>query len=172
MVVHRITDFLTMHKIYINKLSFVSILYKGGNKMENDKSQKLGVGIITVSVLHLIGAIFSILGLIILLVFRNSIQGVFNQTGQKAASLALSTNHIIVSLVLTLILSAAVILILLKKASGIYAYFICSIINIIYSIVLNGFKWTSILSVILPILMLIFITRKKEVFGFKSKTSI
>lgn len=130
--------------------------------MENKQSQKLGAGIITVSIIHFIGSIFSILGSIILFTSKDKIINELQANGQNIAS----NTQITISLILQLILTIAIILILIKKSIGIYSYFTVIAINIIYSVISTGLQWTVIFSLILPILMAIFINKKKELFNF------
>ena len=123
--------------------------------MENKQSQKLGAGIIIISIIYFIGSIFTILGAILLFATKNELQAA-----------TLSTTRITISLILQIIIVISIILILLKKSIGVYSYFTLAAINIIYTIIGNGFNWTIVGSLILPILMAILITRKKELFSF------
>lgn len=128
--------------------------------MENTQSQKLGAGIITISIIQLIGAIFSVFGSIILFLSKDKIINELQKTGQSIAS----DTQITITLILQLLLAISVILILLKKSIGIYSYFTVVAISIIYSIISTGFQWIIILSLIFPILMAIFINKKKNLF--------
>ena len=127
--------------------------------MEDTQSQKLGAGIIIISIIHFICGIFSILGTIVLLTQKDALI-------KQGIPLTLSTNQIIISLILQLILIIAIILILFKKSVGVYCYFTITIISIINSIMDSGFQWIIILSLILPILLAIFINKKKKLFNF------
>jgi len=129
--------------------------------MENTQSQKLGAGIIIISIIQLIGAIFNVFGSILLFSSRDTIINELQETGQSIAS----NTQITITLILQLILAIAIILILIKKSIGIYSYFTVVAINIIYSIVSIGFQWTIIFSLIIPILMAIFINKKKKLFN-------
>jgi hypothetical protein len=133
--------------------------------MKNMQSQKLGSGIIIISFIHFIGAIFSILGAILLLSRKDVVINQLQATKQSIP-LTLSTTQITISLILQLIMIITIILILFKKSIGVYSYFTIVAINIIHTIMGNGFKWTIICSLILPILMTIFINKKKELFNF------
>ena len=130
--------------------------------MKNTQSQKLGAGIITISIIQLIGAIFSVFGSIILFSSKDTIINELQETGQSIAS----NTQITITLILQLILAISVILILLKKSIGVYSYFTVTILNIIYTIICVSLNWTIIFSLILPILMAIFINKKKELFNF------
>jgi hypothetical protein len=123
--------------------------------MENKQSQKLGAGIIMISIIYFIGSIFAILGSILLFATKNELQAT-----------TLSTTRITISLIIQIILTISILLILLKKSIGVYSYFTFVVINMIYTIIGNGFNWTIIGTLILPILMAILITRKKELFSF------
>lgn len=127
--------------------------------MEDIKSQKLGAGIIIISIIHFIGAILGIFGTIVLFTQKDKFiaQGV---------TLTLSNTQLMISLILQIILVIAIIFILFKKAIGVYCYFTITILSIINSIMDTGFQWIILLSLILPILMAICINRKKKLFNF------
>ena len=129
--------------------------------MEHTQSQKLGTGIIIISIIQLIGAIFSVFGSILLFSSKDTIINELQANGQSTAS----NTQITITLILQLILAISIILILVKKSIGIYSYFTFVAINIIYSIISTGFQWTIIFSLILPILMAIFINKKKNLFN-------
>lgn len=126
--------------------------------MENTQPQKLGAGIIILSVIYFITAIFGTLGSVVLLTQKDILisQGI---------PLTLSNTQIIIGLILQLILVIAIILILFKKSIGVYSYFTITILSIINTIMDNGFQWTIILSLILPILMAICVNKKRKLFN-------
>ncbi|KHD38500.1 membrane protein [Clostridium acetobutylicum] len=137
--------------------------------MENENDSKVGAGIITISVLHFIGAAFTLIGSLILLGAKDNINNILAQSGQSASTV--TNTSIAISLVLVIVLVIGVILILKKKALGVYLYFLSEIISIIYSIVHSGFSFMIILSLILPILMAVFIYQKKSLYGFGNKSA-
>lgn len=126
--------------------------------IENTQPQKLGAGIIVISVIYFITAILGTFGSIILLTQKDTLL-------KQGVPLPLSTSQIIIGLVLQLILVIAIILILFKKSIGVYSYFTITIISIINSIMDSGFQWTIILSLILPLLMAFFINKKRKLFN-------
>lgn len=132
--------------------------------MEDNEKQRLGSGIIAVAVIELIFSAMGIVGLIITMSMKDMIYQQLQAAGQSIAMP--TTNQLIVSAVLSVFLIIAIILILMRKETGVYAYFTIEIISIVYSILINGFKYTVLLSLILPALMAVFIVKKKEVFGF------
>lgn len=129
--------------------------------MENTQLQKLGAGIIIISIIQLIGAILSVFGSILLFLSKDEITNELQAAGQSIAS----NTQITITLILQLTLAIAVILILVKKSIGIYSYFTVVTINIIYSIISTGFQWIILFSLIFPILMAIFINKKKKLFN-------
>ncbi len=126
--------------------------------MENTQPQKLGAGIIILSVIYFITAIFGTLGSVVLLTQKDILI-------EQGIPLTLSNNQIIIGLILQLILVIAIILILFKKSIGVYSYFTITILSIINTIMDNGFQWTIILSLILPILMAICVNKKRKLFN-------
>lgn len=133
--------------------------------MEN---KKLGGGILTISILYLIFLGISLIGSIISLATLDQINSTMAQMGLEQTTSA----ELIISLILSLVLLIGVILILLKKKIGVYTFFTVIIINVIYSLIMNGFNIailiSTLISLILPGLLAYFIYKKKEVFGFES----
>ena len=133
--------------------------------MEN---KKLGGGILTISILYLIFLGISLIGSIISLATLDQINSTMAQMGLEQTTSA----ELIISLILSLVLLIGVILILLKMKIGVYTFFTVIIINVIYSLIMNGFNIailiSTLISLILPGLLAYFIYKKKEVFGFES----
>ena len=133
--------------------------------MENIKKQKVGAGILTIAIITFIGSAFGLIGSIISMSDIDK-----TNAGLKSLNLPETTIFaLVISLVFTAIITLAVILILMKKEIGIYIYFIAVVANIVYTVVVNGFKPIQIASFIMPVLMAIFIWKKKEVFGLGAK---
>lgn len=134
--------------------------------MEN---KKLGGGILTISIIYLVLLGLGLIGSIISLVTLDEINSLMSQMG----GVQLTSTELIVSIILTLILLLGIILILLKKQIGVYTFFTVEIINIIYSLIMNGLSISILIStlvgLILPGLLAYFIYKKKELFGFESK---
>ncbi|MBX4261632.1 hypothetical protein KTC96_21235 [Clostridium estertheticum] len=133
--------------------------------MENVQKPKVGAGIKTVSIIELVLMGFMAIGLITSLFITDKIKAISKAAGVPETP----TSTIVISLVIALLVIISVILILMRKELGIYMYFIAEVANIVYSIVINGFKPIDILSLILPILMGIFIWKKKEIFSNETK---
>lgn len=133
--------------------------------MEN---KKLGGGILTISILYLVFLGFGIIGSIISLASLDQINALSTQMGMPQ----ITSTELIISIVLSLISLIGIIFILLKKKIGIYIFFTLVAINIIYSLIMNGFQVATIISaligLILPGLLAYFIYKKKEIFGFES----
>lgn len=129
-------------------------------------NEKLGAGIITISILSLITVVFGLIGGIsILSTPREEFVKTYELAGLDPATIP-AVGQTIVSLILIIILGVSVILILMKKSVGVYGYFISQIISIISSIIFSGFSISNIvLGLILPILMAIFILKKRNLFG-------
>jgi len=126
--------------------------------MENTQSQKLGAGIIIISIIYFILSIASIIGTIVLLTQKDTLT-------KQGIALPLTNTQMTINLILQLLLSIAIILILFKKSTGVYSYFTIVILDLINTIMDNGFQWTIVLSLILPILMAIFINKKKKLLN-------
>ena len=133
--------------------------------MENQKQNKLGAGIITISVIQIIFSVFALFGSIMLLIpsFQEKLATI---TGAPIDQLGINNTSIIIGLVSIILDLLGIILILRKKAIGLYIQLLVTAANIIYSIIMNGFMISSLIgSLILPVLMTFFVYRKKELFG-------
>lgn len=134
--------------------------------MEN---KKLGGGILTISILYLVFLGFGLIVNIISFSTLDQINALSSQMGMPQ----LTSAELIISIILSLILLIGVILILLKKKIGVYTFFTVIVINVIYSLIMNGLSIlvliSTLISLILPGLLAYFIYKKKEVFGFESK---
>lgn len=127
--------------------------------MEN----KLGGGIITISVLTLIGFALSLIGYLMIFALGDTLSKTYMSMGITPPE----PSTLVISLILSILIGISTILILMKKSIGVYGYFISEVLSIISSIIFNGFHMINILlSLILPVLMFIFIYQKKSIFGF------
>lgn len=136
---------------------------------ENEQNLKVGAGIITISILHFIGAFFTFIGYVFMYAYKDKIMNILAQSGQSTAMP--STSSIAINLILEIILVVGLILILNKKNLGAYLYFLSEIVFIIYYIIASGFSLSLLLYFILPIIMAIFIYKKKNVFWHNSKSN-
>ncbi|MEK6264435.1 MAG: hypothetical protein N2B06_06655 [Clostridium sp.] len=136
--------------------------------MENIQKPKVGAWIRTLCILQLVTYAFSLTSIRNfskideLNVANNELNKVLNKALQLPEITRLSLT---IGLVFSIIFIISIILILIKKELGVYIYFTASVATIVYSIVSNGFKLIMLTSLIMPVLMAIFIWKKKEVFG-------
>ena len=129
--------------------------------MKDIHKPKLGTGILTLAIIQLIFSSIGLIGLVmtLLMIYAPKTYGVTT----------IPTFTVIVTLVSTLITTLGIILILMKKKLGIYIYFIAEVANVVYSVIINGFKPVILVSLIIPVLMGIFILTRKEIFASKTK---
>lgn len=133
--------------------------------MENIQKPKVGSGILTVSIIQLVFSGFGLIALLANLFMNDTTKSQLKTMGIPETP----TSTIIIGLAFVIIIALGTILILMKKELGIYIYFIAEVGNIVYSVVMNGFKPILLLSLIIPVLMGIFILNKKEVFFTDAK---
>lgn len=129
--------------------------------MENNQQKKVGAGILTLSIIQLVFSGIGIIGLIASFTMKTQIQAMGVKT--------ISSTTLIITLVVTISAVIGIILILTKKELGIYIYFIAEVAGFMDSIVENGFTPTMLLSLIIPVLMAVFLWKKKEVFTTKAE---
>jgi hypothetical protein len=135
--------------------------------MEINQPKALGAGILVMSILEYIGAGFAIIGMAYSFLMKDALTSAMSSlpADQVAKVTAqLSTQNLIITIVIALALVLGVTLILLKKAVGVYIFFTCIVINIIYGIIINGFSVYTLIGLIFPALMAVFIYNKKEIF--------
>lgn len=139
--------------------------------MENSKNQKLGGGLTAVTIILLILSVLSFLSYIFFFIAK----GIFSKIpALKSIFESLPTGYAVVLLIATAAMFVGTILILSKKVIGVYAYFAGTIVEIVFVIIANGFaKGLSnlILYGALSVVMYLLLLRKKELFGFKSKSN-
>ncbi|WP_026883187.1 hypothetical protein [Clostridium akagii] len=126
--------------------------------------QKVGVGIKTISVINLaiycVMFLFSLFGLL----FKDQLNSELVKQGVKKTYY--SSNFVPIIIVSTLIV-ISVILILLKNISGVILYFIVCFFNILYSIIQSGVGVNTLTGLILPLIMGVFVYRKRDIFKRK-----
>lgn len=127
-----------------------------------EENKKLGAGIIIITILVVLGSILGIVGDLGSIFLGDLVVETYD--GEVIQS-TVSNSQLIIDIILKIIFLISAILIFMKKSLGIYCYFIVVIISIIASIIFNGFSIAIISSLILPILMAIFVAKKREVFG-------
>lgn len=133
--------------------------------MENIQKPKVGAGILTMSIIQLVVNAFGLMGFIMALFMKDETKAQLKTMGVPETP----TYTLIISLVVLIVVTLSIILILMKKELGIYIYFIAQVASIVYSIVSTGFKPIILTSFIMPILMGIFIWKKKEIFVVEAK---
>jgi hypothetical protein len=130
--------------------------------MESEQEQKVGAGIKTIAIIELVFETLGLLSSIFYLVFKDKINSAVQAAG---VTTNVSSSTYVIALITSILIIISVILILLKNTIGVFGYFIVYIANIIYSIVKVGkFSPLMLISFILPILMAIFIYRKRSIF--------
>jgi hypothetical protein len=131
--------------------------------MEENNKAKLGPGIIAVAIIQLIIYSLAILGIFIVFTLSDTIQ----QDNALIAQIGnISASRLLISLVLIVISILGIVMVLLKKTVGVYIYFICVAINEIFLFINSADIESILLNLILPVLMALFIYKRKEVFGF------
>lgn len=127
--------------------------------MENEN--KIGAGIITISILTFIGGFFNIIGSLMFLLFKDSFKEAYKTLGIELPS----DSTKIIFFVISILLVISTILLLMKNKIGVFGYFILQAISIIITIATTGFSVMGlILDLILPVLMAIFVAQKKDLY--------
>lgn len=137
-----------------------------------DNENKVGGGIIALAVLTFISNFFGIIGNLVIIAIPDKIRSVYEGNSLISADQVdqlVNTPSAIVSLILSILLVVSLILLLQKKAIGVYGYFVIELAMIVVSIIFNGFSiFSLIMSLIFPVIMFCLVNGKKEVFGIGS----
>lgn len=132
------------------------------NKTEIIKDKKkIGAGIIIISVLYLIGQTFTIIGCIINFFAKDLINETYRELGIVNE---ITTVQILITLVISLIITIAVILILFKKSIGAFLFIGTEVLSFIYNIIVSGIGLGVIALLIFPFIMMFFIYNKKDIY--------
>lgn len=133
--------------------------------MENNvEKKKVGAGIITMSVLYLIGQAFAIIGSISNFFTKDVTNKILADAGM---GIQITTSQIVITLTTSLIITIAIILILLKKSIGAFLFIGIVVLSLIYSAIVSGVSLFTPLSLIFPGLMIFFIYKKKDIYFVK-----
>lgn len=125
------------------------------------ETKKVGAGIITMSILYLLGQAITILGCLVNIFLKDEISKNLQLMG---ISSEVNTVQILISLVISLIITIAVILILFKKPIGAYLFIGIEILSFIYGSISSGVNIFSFILLIFPALMILFIYKKKDIY--------
>ncbi|SHH98798.1 hypothetical protein SAMN02745196_02223 [Clostridium collagenovorans DSM 3089] len=137
--------------------------------MEDNKDLKVGGGIMTVAIIQMVLYVLGILGEIFLIFSKDKIMDELSKMNM-ADSFQISIGEMAISLLLSVVILASLILILRKVKLGVIMYYACTLVSIICNIILSGFSLSGFISsLIFPGLMLIFISKKKELYGLGTK---
>jgi hypothetical protein len=140
-------------------------ILEGEIAMENNVERKrVGAGIITMSVLYLIGQVFVIFGSIINIFFKDETNKILADAGMGTQ---VNIAQISITLAIALIITIAVILILCKKPIGAFVFIGIEVLSFIYSAIISGVNLYTPLNLIFPGLMIFFIYKKKDIYFVK-----
>ncbi len=129
-----------------------------------NREKRVGAGIITMAVLYFIGQALTILGVIINLAFKDQINNFLLEAGTSAD---VNQTELLITLCIAVIITIAVILILLKKPIGAFAFIGIEILSFVYKAIISGVTIYTPLSLIFPGLMIFFIYKKKDIYFVK-----
>lgn len=129
---------------------------------KTNNKEGLGLGLILLSGYFLLLTAYSIFASIMQLMNLEEYNKFILEQGYSQVEI--TSSQVIVSLAIGVVLLISIILILLKKVIGVYLFVGVQIVNIIASIIINGFNIKLIFGLILPGLLVYFIYRKKEIY--------
>ena len=151
-----------MEMIPLNKIN----LKREMNMERIENEQRVGSGITILSIVYLVFQGFGLFALVSSIVMKDQIIAKLAESG---AVLAFNLAEIIISIILSIIFIASLILILMKKSIGAYLFIVVQALSIIYNIITGAFTFASIFGLILPGLMIYLLYRKKEIYFSRLK---
>lgn len=135
--------------------------------MENDvKKNKLGPGIIILSVIFIVGQVYSLISFPGNLARLDDTNNTLISMGLE--SLVVTRGEAIFSTIVGAIILIGVILILLKKGIGVYIFAGAQVVSIVTTMITKGFAVTTLIGTVIGLipagLYLYFISKKKHLF--------
>ena len=129
----------------------------------NNKKESLGMGIITISILYLIAQGYSLINSVYGILNFNKINEFYIERGEKP----LTYINVTMSIIIAIGVIIGIIFLLRRNIIGIFIFIGSEIISIIYLIILTGFGSHLAMVLIMPLLLLFFIYKKKDIYGLK-----
>jgi hypothetical protein len=133
--------------------------------MEEKQLRKLGVGINIIAWLYVVGGVIGIFSTIGSIFFKDGINEIMVQAGQPQITDSM-ISMLYISAIIGIIQLVATIMILRKSKIGVFVFFGTTILSTVYSFITQPVGISSFIGLILPVLLGLFIYKKKEVFGF------
>lgn len=134
--------------------------------MENSVEKKsVGAGIITMSVLYILGQLITVAGCLINILAKDAINNLLAESG--AGGQQATTAQFVITLVISLIIAIAVILILCKMPIGAFLFIGIEVLSLIYKLIAAGVNIFTLVMLIFPVLMIFFIYKKKDIYFVK-----
>ncbi len=136
--------------------------------MENAvETKKVGAGIITMSVLYLVGQFFVILGSLVNIFGSDFINSYYESMGMPNVLETVNMTDIYITLAISVIITISVALLLAKKPMGAYIFIGIEILSRIYGVISSGVGLFTFIMLIFPVLMILFIYKKKDIYFAK-----
>lgn len=121
------------------------------------------MGIIIISVLYLITQIYSLINSVLGIINFDKINEVYIENGITP----LTYSGIIMSIIMAVGIIVAMTFLLKRNKIGIFIFIGVEIISIIYLTILTGFGSHLAMLLVMPLLLLFFVYKKKDIYGLK-----
>lgn len=128
------------------------------------ETKKVGAGIITMSVLYLFGQGFMIIVSLFIIFSKDSIISYYESIGLGNVATGINIAEMSITLAISVIIAISVILLLFKKPIGAYMFIGIEILSFIYKAISSGVNIFSFIMLIFPVLMILFIYKKKDIY--------
>ena len=128
------------------------------------ETKKVGAGIITMSILYLLGQAITIVGCLGNLFLTDEVSENLQSMGLSGE---INKLQVLITLAISVIIIVSVILILFKKPIGAYLFIGIETLSFIYGAITSGISIFTPVGLIFPALMIFFIYRKKDIYFVK-----
>ena len=121
------------------------------------------MGIMIISVLYLIAQGYSLINSAYVIFNFDKINEIYIENG----GMPITYNNIAMSIIIAIGVIIGIIFLLRRNKIGIFIFLGVQIISISYMIILTGFGSHLLTGLIMPLLLLFFVYKKKDIYGLK-----
>lgn len=132
----------------------------------SNEEQKVPTGVKVIAIIEFIFKGFAIIFSLIGMAFIGSASSMLSKAELDQVNSAMpSTGLIVGSIIAYIVIIIGAIMLLKKNKVGLYLYIAAYIVTFVLGIISSGLSLFSIVGLILPVLMVVFVMKDKELFG-------
>lgn len=132
----------------------------------SNEEQKVPTGVKVIAIIEFIFKGFAIILSLFSMAFIGSASSMLSKAELDQVNSAMpSTGVLVACLIAYIVIIIGAIMLLKKNKVGLYLYIVAYIVQFVLGIVSTGFSPFSIVGLVLPVLMVVFVMKDKELFG-------